>query len=75
MENHQNQPHTVNHMKYEKIPVVCPGVPDDILSQKKLWGDDAKLWNALQKLSDHFKKNFRKFESEIPDKIKLGGPN
>ena len=58
-----------------KIPIVCPGVPDDILSQKKLWGDDHELWNSLQSLSDHFKKNFRKFENEVPDKIKLGGPN
>ena len=65
-----------NHSIFNfKIPIVCPGVPDDILSQKKLWGDDHELWNSLQSLSDHFKKNFRKFESEIPDKIKLGGPN
>lgn len=65
-----------NHSIFNfKIPIVCPGVPDDILSQKKLWGDDHKLWNALQSLSDHFKKNFKKFENEVPDKIKLGGPN
>ena len=65
-----------NHSIFNfKIPIVCPDVPDDILSQKKLWGDDHKLWNSLQSLSDHFKKNFKKFESEVPDKIKLGGPN
>jgi len=65
-----------NHSIFNfKIPIVCPGVPDDILSQKKLWDNDDKLWVALQKLSDHFKKNFRNFENEVPDKIKLGGPS
>ena len=58
-----------------KIPIICPDIPDHILSQKQLWEDDRKLWIALQNLSDHFKKNFKKFESEVPDKIKLGGPN
>ncbi len=32
-----------NHSIFNfKIPIVCPGIPDDILSQKKLWGDFAK---------------------------------
>jgi len=33
---------------------------------------------SLSKLKSNissFKKNFKKFEGEVPDKIKLGGPN
>ena len=58
-----------------KIPIVCPGIPKNILSQKELWNDDEKLSKALRKLAIYFKENFRKFENEIPEKIKLGGPN
>ena len=58
-----------------KIPIECPGIPKSILSQKELWSDDEKLSRALKKLANYFKENFRKFENEIPDKIKLGGPN
>ena len=57
-----------------KIPVTCPGIPEKILSQKKLWDDDDKLWDALQNLSNYFKENFKKFESKIPKEIKSGGP-
>lgn len=73
--------HKINHGKYRehsifkfKIPVVCPEVPSNILSQKEMWGDDKKLYSSLVVLANHFNKNFEKYINDISDDTLSGGP-
>ena len=55
-------------------PIVCPNVPDKILSQRKMWNDELKYEDKLIELANHFKKNFEKFEDLASKKIIQGGP-
>ncbi len=41
-----------------EVPKSCPGVPDAILEQKKLWPDPAVYNAAARKLAGMFKQNF-----------------
>ncbi|MAW93717.1 MULTISPECIES: phosphoenolpyruvate carboxykinase (ATP) [unclassified Leeuwenhoekiella] len=55
-------------------PRTCPGVPDEVLSPRKTWDDDAAYYKAAFKLSNAFRKNFEKFESYANEDIRRGGP-
>ena len=55
-------------------PIVCPNVPDKILSQRKMWNDELKYEDKLIELANHFKKNFEKFEDLASKKTIQGGP-
>ena len=73
--------HELNHGQYRehsifkfKIPVVCPKVPSNILSQKEMGGDDKKLYSSLVVLANHFNKNFEKYNNDVSDNILNGGP-
>ena len=73
--------HKINHGKYRehsifkfKIPVVCPEVPSNILSQKEMWKDDKKLYNSLVNLANLFKNNFDKYKKDVSVDALKGGP-
>ena len=55
-------------------PRKCPGVPDKVLSPRATWNDDEAYYKAAFKLSNAFRKNFKKFEDYSTEDIKLGGP-
>jgi phosphoenolpyruvate carboxykinase (ATP) len=44
------------------VPKNCPGVPNDFLDARGLWGDKAAYDRAAQDLSARFNENFKKFE-------------
>lgn len=55
-------------------PRTCPGVPDDLLSQRKAWNNDEEYYKTAHKLADSFRNNFKKFEDYANDEILAGGP-
>ncbi|CAM1342346.1 phosphoenolpyruvate carboxykinase (ATP) [Tenacibaculum aestuarii] len=55
-------------------PRTCPGVPDDLLSQRKAWDNDEEYYKTAHKLADSFRNNFKKFEDYANDEILAGGP-
>ena len=55
-------------------PRSCPGVPDKVLSPRATWDDDKAYYTAAFKLSNAFRKNFEKFESEANEDIRRSGP-
>jgi phosphoenolpyruvate carboxykinase (ATP) len=44
------------------VPASCPGVPNDFLNARGLWGDKNAYDRAAQELSAKFNQNFKKFE-------------
>ncbi|WP_435255493.1 phosphoenolpyruvate carboxykinase (ATP) [Tenacibaculum sp. A30] len=55
-------------------PRTCPGVPDELLSQRKAWNNDEEYYKTAHKLADSFRNNFKKFEEYANDEILAGGP-
>lgn len=52
----------------------CPGVPDDILSQRQTWNNDEAFYKQAHKLADAFRANFEKFAEYANEDILAGGP-
>ena len=57
------------------VPIVCPNVPNEILSQKNLWKEKSEYYKNLNKLAVHFKNNFKKFQKFASNEIINAGPN
>ena len=55
-------------------PRECTGVPTKILSPKASWNNDKAYYKTAFKLSNAFRKNFKKFESYASEEIRRGGP-
>ena len=55
------------------VPTTCPDVPDEFLSQRKLWKDTAAYEATAQDLAKRFVKNFQKY-SNMPQNIIDAGP-
>ena len=56
-----------------QVPVSCPGVPDEFLSQRRLWNNDAEYEAAAKELASNFIRNFTKY-SNMPEAIVNAGP-
>lgn len=55
-------------------PRSCPGVPDSVLSPRATWNDDQAYYETAFKLTNAFRKNFKKFEKYANEEIRRGGP-
>jgi phosphoenolpyruvate carboxykinase (ATP) len=55
-------------------PRSCPGVPTELLSPRTTWNDDEAYYKMAFKLSNSFRENFKKFESNASEEIRRGGP-
>ncbi|CAA0145917.1 phosphoenolpyruvate carboxykinase (ATP) [Tenacibaculum maritimum] len=55
-------------------PRKCPGVPSEMLSQRKAWNNDEEYYKTAHKLADSFRKNFKSFEEYANEEILAGGP-
>ncbi|MDY0780300.1 phosphoenolpyruvate carboxykinase (ATP) [Tenacibaculum sp. IB213877] len=55
-------------------PRTCPGVPDDMLSQRKAWNNDEGYYKSAHKLAESFRNNFKKFEEYANEEILGGAP-
>ena len=56
-----------------EVPKTCPGVPDEILSPRKMWEDEAKYEKAAKKLAKKFRENFEKY-TNMPKEVVDAGP-
>lgn len=57
-----------------KIPMSCPGVPQEILNPKNMWSNKHKYDAAASELSIAFIDNFRQFEAYASDEIRAALP-
>ncbi|TYP99448.1 phosphoenolpyruvate carboxykinase (ATP) [Tenacibaculum adriaticum] len=55
-------------------PRQCPGVPSEMLSQRKAWDNDVEYYKTAHKLANSFRSNFKKFEEYANEEILAGGP-
>ena len=61
------------HFGFE-VPVICPGVPSEILLPKNTWSDKSKFESTQEKLVFLFRDNFKKFEAKVNPEIINAGP-
>jgi phosphoenolpyruvate carboxykinase (ATP) len=71
----------LDHVEYHKdevfglnSPVICPGVPGDLLIPSKTWEDSEAYAAAAAKLADLFCVNFEKFEQAATPAMLMGSP-
>ncbi len=57
-----------------QIPVVCPGVPSEVLNPRNTWKDAAAYDQAARVLAGRFKKNFERFAEGVPSEVRDSGP-
>lgn len=55
------------------VPTSCPGVPNEFLSQRALWKDEAEYEATAKDLASRFVKNFKKY-ADMPQNIIDAGP-
>ncbi|OOG75173.1 phosphoenolpyruvate carboxykinase (ATP) [Flavobacterium sp. A45] len=55
-------------------PRSCPGVPTNVLSPRTTWNDDEAYYQMAFKLSNAFRENFKKYETNCSEEIRRGGP-
>tara|TARA_B100000686_G_C16806700_1_gene991549 strand:+ start:18357 stop:19958 length:1602 start_codon:yes stop_codon:yes gene_type:complete len=55
-------------------PRKCPGVPSNLLSPRASWNDNEKYYKTAFKLSNAFRKNFKRFKDGSSEDIERGGP-
>tara|TARA_Y100000385_G_scaffold268471_1_gene305536 strand:+ start:69 stop:344 length:276 start_codon:yes stop_codon:yes gene_type:complete len=71
----------LDHVEYHRdevfglnSPVVCPGVPGNLLIPSKTWNDAEAYATAAAKLADLFCANFEKFEQDATPAMLVGSP-
>ena len=71
----------MNNVGYRKhsifgaeIPLICPGVPNEILSPRETWRDDVAFYRQANELALMFQTNFEKFKDKVSDDIMEGSP-
>ncbi len=56
------------------IPSSCPGVPVEVLSPRRMWGDDEAFYAKSNFLASAFIKNFEQFREYANEEIMSGAP-
>jgi phosphoenolpyruvate carboxykinase (ATP) len=56
------------------VPVVCPGVPSDLLRPRATWPDPVAYDRQAARLAAMFAENFDQFVSYVPDDVRSAGP-
>jgi len=57
-----------------QVPTSCPNVPSEMLTPKNTWSDGDAYDAQARKLAGMFAENFRQFEAEVSEGIKVAGP-
>jgi phosphoenolpyruvate carboxykinase (ATP) len=57
-----------------RIPLQCPGVPDNMLIPRNTWSDKDAYDHTLRKLVELFQANFTRFEKKVHPEICEAGP-
>ncbi|MGE0591482.1 MAG: phosphoenolpyruvate carboxykinase [Vicinamibacterales bacterium] len=56
------------------VPTSCPGVPDAVLDPRSTWSDPEAYDAQAKKLAGMFVENFKAFEGDVAESVKLAGP-
>ncbi|HCU80933.1 MAG TPA: phosphoenolpyruvate carboxykinase (ATP) [Chloroflexi bacterium] len=56
------------------VPLQCSDVDEKLLIPRELWGDKHKYDKSSYRLACAFEHNFRKYQDEVSDDIRLSGP-
>jgi phosphoenolpyruvate carboxykinase (ATP) len=57
------------------VPVMCPGVPDEVLQPRNTWADKDAYDRQARDLAQRFRTNFAQFEMDVAPDVLLAGPN
>jgi len=57
-----------------EVPVLCPGVPDEILDPESTWDDKDAYDIKARELAGMFAKNFERFGDSVPADVVQAGP-
>lgn len=58
-----------------EVPVICPGVPEQVLNQKNTWQDKARYDSMAQRLARMFHENFMQFSTDVSEEVRKAGPS
>jgi phosphoenolpyruvate carboxykinase (ATP) len=58
-----------------EVPVICPGVPSDVLKPRNTWPDGTAYHAQAARLAHLFAENFKKFEAGVTPEVRAAGPN
>ncbi len=58
-----------------EVPTSCPDVPAEILSPRGTWSDGKAYDEQARKLAGMFVVNFKQFEDEVSDDVRMAAPN
>jgi phosphoenolpyruvate carboxykinase (ATP) len=56
------------------VPMVCEGVPDDVLDPVSSWPSEEQYFDKYRQLAARFRENFKKFQDESGEEILAAGP-
>ena len=72
---------SLNDVEYRKdrlfgfeVPRSCPGVPEDVLTPEKTWGDEQEYWKRYDGLAARFIENFKLYAAGCPAEVVQAGP-
>jgi phosphoenolpyruvate carboxykinase (ATP) len=57
-----------------QVPKNCPGVPDQVLNPASSWSSEEVYKQKYRELAARFIDNFKKYERETPEDVRLSGP-
>ena len=57
-----------------EVPLAVEGVPSALLDPRGTWSDAADFDAQAAELASMFHDNFRRFEDQVPDDVRLAGP-
>jgi len=58
-----------------EVPTSCPDVPTEVLTPRSTWSDGKAYDEQAGKLAGMFVVNFKQFEEEVSDDVRMAAPN
>ncbi len=56
------------------VPVSCPNIPKEVLSQRSTWRNPAEYDAQAGKLANMFIENFKEYAGKVPARVVGAGP-
>ena len=56
------------------VPRTVSGVPDALLTPRETWADKDAFDRQAAELAQMFRKNFKRYESEVPEEVRAAAP-
>ena len=70
----EKSPFETHPILYLKMPMICPGVPFEILNPKTSWADKSAYDNKAYHLAELFRNNFKQFEAKASESLLAAAP-